>query len=312
MATFRAVLYVFLGIGCLIVVCGLAGRRRWQARLDRERARAAGIVVGHVRNPGGGAELPMIAFLADGTEQRAAWKSTLRAEKLEVGQEVEVLYDPDRPECFHLDQEEEVSPSREVMSVGVIIIACVLGVLVYANVATGFPPFTLRPDYSGAQGKKVQIVNLNADDAFRFKSDSDYRCTLTGYKGDAQSLKIPIFAGDKFIARIGRSALANQRNLREVTIPGTIDEIAEGAFAGCLRLQVVRIHDGTETIGAMAFEGCLSLSQVTLPASLTDISDTAFPSDCAATFIVEPGTPAETFCREHGYAIAHPDTDDAV
>lgn len=313
MAAFRIVLYVSLGIGCLIVVCGLVGRRKWQARVDRERVRTAGIVVDHVRNPAGGAYLPMIAFLADGVKQQAIWKSTIRTGKLELGQEVEVLYDPDHPESFHLAQEEEVSPSKEIMSIGVIVIACVLGVFIYVNVTTGNSPFALRPNYSRTQDSKTaQIINLDADDTFRFQSDSDYRCTLTGYTGDAQRLKIPVFGGDKFITRIGRSALANQRNLSEVTVPGTVREIAEGAFAGCIRLQTVRIHDGTETIGAMAFEGCLSLSQVTLPASLTDISDTAFPSDCAATFIVEPGSLAETFCQEHGYAIAHPDTDDAI
>ena len=313
MAAFRIVLYVFLGIGCLIVVCGLVGRRKWQARVDRERVRTAGIVVDHVRNPAGGAYLPMIAFLADGVKQQAIWKSTIRTGKLELGQEVEVLYDPDRPESFHLAQEEEVSPSKEIMSIGVIVIACVLGVFIYANVTTGNSPFALRPNYSRTQDSKTaQIINLNADDAFSFKSDSDYRCTLTGYSGDARSLKIPVFGGDKFITRIGRSALANQRNLSEVTVPGTIKEIAEGAFAGCVRLQTVRIHDGTETIGAMAFEGCLSLAQVSLPASLIDISDNAFPADCSATFIVEPGSLAETYCQEHGYAISRPDSDDAI
>ena len=61
-----------VGMGCLLAVIALIGRRQWRAKVGRERARATGVVVDHAQRSNGarGPAVchPVIAFMADGTQ----------------------------------------------------------------------------------------------------------------------------------------------------------------------------------------------------------------------------------------------------
>ncbi len=70
------------------------------------------------------------------------------------------------------------------------------------------------------------------------------------------------------------------KNLKKVTIPGTIKEIPLLTFSQCFSLETAIISDGVEVIGEGAFSGCGNLKNVTIPESCTKIEDRAF-SGCA-------------------------------
>lgn len=50
-----------------------------------------------------------------------------------------------------------------------------------------------------------------------------------------------------------------QRNLKEVVIPDSVNNIGEAAFMDCISLKNVTIPDSVNNIGEVAFMGCVGL-----------------------------------------------------
>jgi len=68
----------------------------------------------------------------------------------------------------------------------------------------------------------------------------------------------------------------NYRWFREVTLPESITQIGDSAFANCSNLTTVNIPARVEHIGNSAFYGCSSLEELTLPANLTTFGSSVF------------------------------------
>ena len=60
------------------------------------------------------------------------------------------------------------------------------------------------------------------------------------------------------------------------TIPNSVSNIGNGAFAGCCNLITVTIPSSVANIGEWAFENCTGLASVTIPNSVTSIGYNAF------------------------------------
>ena len=60
---------------------------------------------------------------------------------------------------------------------------------------------------------------------------------------------------------------------------GSVTNIGEGAFAGCVDLTDITLPDGITSIGANAFYDCQNLVSITIPSTVTSIDSGAF-SDC--------------------------------
>ena len=69
---------------------------------------------------------------------------------------------------------------------------------------------------------------------------------------------------------------AKFKNLRKVTVPGSVKKIPYGAFLECTSLAEVVLEDGIETIGWDAFRGDTALAEVVLPDSVKLIDSGAF------------------------------------
>lgn len=65
-------------------------------------------------------------------------------------------------------------------------------------------------------------------------------------------------------------------DVRDVTIPNTITDIADGAFESCKRLVSINIPNSVTSIGEEAFHGCESLTSITIPGSVKKIGRYAF------------------------------------
>ena len=62
----------------------------------------------------------------------------------------------------------------------------------------------------------------------------------------------------------------------KVTIPKSVTEIGERAFAGAETLKSVTIPKNVTKIGNYAFSGCSKLKEITIPKTVTEIGATAF------------------------------------
>ena len=71
-------------------------------------------------------------------------------------------------------------------------------------------------------------------------------------------------------------AFAQCTQLKSVSIPSNVKEVADCAFWGCSSLSTVTLAEGIEEIGPSAFEGCGSLTSIKLPNTLKAISTQAF------------------------------------
>ena len=82
-------------------------------------------------------------------------------------------------------------------------------------------------------------------------------------------------------------------SLTSVSIPDSVTEIGEDAFAFCSSLTSVSIPDSVTEIGDSAFAGCSSLTSVSIPDSVTEIGYNAFDSCSSLTEVIFKGTKKE-------------------
>ncbi|MBQ3453387.1 MAG: leucine-rich repeat domain-containing protein, partial [Thermoguttaceae bacterium] len=86
----------------------------------------------------------------------------------------------------------------------------------------------------------------------------------------------PLFAQEAEYSDGGRELRRCPRDVKSFTIPSTVLEIGDHAFAGCSLLESVTIPDSVREIEDEAFRGCISLASITIPASVREIEDDAF------------------------------------
>lgn len=98
------------------------------------------------------------------------------------------------------------------------------------------------------------------------------------------------FESPSVLAKIGPSALSGTR-LTSITIPSTVKEIANGAFADAIFLSEVNFEIGNqlETIGITAFAKTFSLKTITLPETVRSLGDYAFQNSALQNIRIPAG-----------------------
>lgn len=66
------------------------------------------------------------------------------------------------------------------------------------------------------------------------------------------------------------------KEIREISLPGTIEKITNGTFVNCKNLQTVKLGVGISYVSNEMFYNCTALQNISLPNSLQYISTTAF------------------------------------
>ena len=64
--------------------------------------------------------------------------------------------------------------------------------------------------------------------------------------------------------------------LTSISLPSTLEEIAEGGFADCSRLEQITLPESLKKIGGFAFQSCDNIKEITIPASVREIGQDAF------------------------------------
>ncbi|OAV69663.1 hypothetical protein Barb6XT_00363 [Bacteroidales bacterium Barb6XT] len=144
---------------------------------------------------------------------------------------------------------------------------------------TAPPPVSLITDYGTADYENVVIPST---------------VTNNGY-----TYKVTAIAGDAF---------QTATNLVSVEIPGSVKEIEnwiayKGAFSSLSSLKAVKFNEGLERIGVAAFWNT-SLTDVTIPASVTEIANSAFSGVPVKTLTFVQGSKLKTINTFAFYAAS--------
>ncbi|GLC90167.1 leucine-rich repeat protein [Lysinibacillus piscis] len=109
--------------------------------------------------------------------------------------------------------------------------------------------------------------------------------TVTGYTGTMPTdLEIPSMIDNKTVTAIGPAAFYN-KVLQKVTIPSTVKQIGDGAFATNELIEVT-FEQGSEltTIGIAAFSGS-KIQSITIPATVQKIENATFQNNSELTTV---------------------------
>jgi hypothetical protein len=78
------------------------------------------------------------------------------------------------------------------------------------------------------------------------------------------------------VTDIGEGAFAGCENLTNINIPSSVTTIGKDAFAGCENLTSINIPSSVTDIGEGAFSFCMNLKSISIPSSVTEIGEGAF------------------------------------
>ena len=78
--------------------------------------------------------------------------------------------------------------------------------------------------------------------------------------------------------KVTRVYLWGCSELTSLSLPSTLEEIAEGGFADCSGLTQITLPDSLKKIGRFAFQGCDNIKEITIPTSVREIGQDAFRS----------------------------------
>lgn len=100
------------------------------------------------------------------------------------------------------------------------------------------------------------------------------------------------------ITKLGTQSFGELKNLKSLTVPGTINTISKSCFTGCANLSEIHIEEGVINIKERAFE-CLGTINCTiyLPSSIKSMTDSSLSN--GMTVYVKAGSYAEQAANEY-------------
>ena len=161
--------------------------------------------------------------------------------------------------------------------------------------------------YSGADKNAVIPEGVTAIESFAFKGCTGVLSIVIpatvgeighyAVSGCCELEKIEVAEGNKKFFSAGNCVVDEYRRAvvlgcKSSVIPsdGSVEAIAEFAFAGCVALERIEIPSTVTFIGDYAFDGCYNLEDVTLPDSVTYLGRSAFEGCECFRSIVLPGS----------------------
>lgn len=129
-------------------------------------------------------------------------------------------------------------------------------------------------------------------------SVKDKTATLTEYKGDAKTVKVPSKVKGATVRAIGDYAFWQKKNMKSVTLPKTVKTIGVAAFNECSSLEKVKMPYYLTKIKDAAFWYCTGLETVQMNKKASTFGENVFKGCKNLTVYVYEGTKAEKFVKE--------------
>ena len=178
--------------------------------------------------------------------------------------------------------------SKTIISALLTVLLAVLPLCAFSVSAEDVPEITVIAE--GNCG--VMDENNNPTDNATYTITSDGVMTVRGSGSMADFTTIPnsqswkaykdLITGlviEQGITRIGDKCFWLFRNIAEVSLPDTLQVIAEQAFYDCSGIHSVNLPDGLRSIGNSAFRECYELYSVVIPDSVVSFGENVF-KDC--------------------------------
>ena len=124
--------------------------------------------------------------------------------------------------------------------------------------------------------QELSSVYYDKTNTYGYRLDENGNALLASYKGNGPTFVIPSKVDGYPITYIGTEVVVNSDEIKSITIPGSIKDFDERAFAGLPNLESVVISNGVTFIGNGMFSGCEKLTSVSLPSSLKKIGSNTF------------------------------------
>lgn len=153
---------------------------------------------------------------------------------------------------------------------------------------------------SSKPGYKVEPTEpdlTNGD--FGFFIINQEELMVTKYTGSDKVVKIPDSYQNYKVTVIGPSVF-NDSKITEVTIPSSIKQIEDYAFANCHSLTKVNFNEGLEILDNSVFFNCSELREIKLPNSLRQLGIRAF-SGASVNNVVLPDSGKLTSIGEFAF-----------
>lgn len=191
----------------------------------------------------------------------------------------------------------------QMMAVGMMATASIMGTAAAMGVKIDNIPFNVLANPFQAvmtQGVAADEIDhgLCGNDA-TYVLDSDGTLTISGtgaifYLGDdftrpTLKEKIKNVIINEGITGIEQGMFEVCYNMKQITLPQTLEKIGDNAFKECQSLASIEMPQNVKQIGDSAFENCQGLSQVTLNEGLESIGSKAF-SYTTLESVTIPGT----------------------
>lgn len=116
-----------------------------------------------------------------------------------------------------------------------------------------------------------------SDFKYTLNEDKKHIC-INRYIGDDKDVVIPDEI-DGYPVKMIMFAAFLKTDVESVTIPNSVEEISERAFAYCKKLHTVNLGKSVKRIGFEAFKNCIKLKNISLPKNLEVVEKDAF-TDC--------------------------------
>lgn len=113
------------------------------------------------------------------------------------------------------------------------------------------------------------------DENFGFYIINSKEVMLTKYYGSSSDIVIPDTFQNYQVSIIGHSVFNND-GIETITVPDTVTEIQDYAFASNVNLKSVKLSKNLQYLGTNVFFNCRSLESLELPATLKSIDSFAF------------------------------------
>jgi hypothetical protein len=148
-----------------------------------------------------------------------------------------------------------------------------------------------RPFYTTDAGSRASLFSVSsllamvaylllpaaAQAQFFYTTNSDLvTITITGYTGPGGDVTVPDSINGLPVTAIQDSAFYNDSTVTNLTIPDSITNIGNNAFAWCVNLANIRLPNPLTSLGSSAFYYCTSLTNVTVGDAVTSIGDYTF------------------------------------
>ena len=108
---------------------------------------------------------------------------------------------------------------------------------------------------------------------------------ITRFQGPASRVEVPCRLDGLPVTTIARKAFLSKKNLRRVTLPDTVEEVGDWAFAYCGQLAEVSLPDRGIRFGKSVFMECGQLQRIAARSRFENPRVEAFPSELLAAAV---------------------------